>query len=265
MQFILGALDPEMHTIEALLTEYARYFVHARLSGRRVVSGNAYMADALSAEVDWEKPVVWVECSIPALRMDHHLVVDHHKPGDPGYGLPASRFWEGSSLGQVCAHLNIAQSLPLSIIAASDHCLNHAYQGHCPGVTPADVRRSRIAGRAKFQRISEAQMLSKINAAIEVVKELPTIDIGGYPFKDAMDRYVPELPEASAMLNAPIIYTRREASLGLVKLGVLNGTAEALTAWMTWAEQQSYLFRLYGDPDRGYAGAYVKPFSTSIC
>ena len=259
MQFVLGALDPEMHTIEALLTEAGRHFVHARLDGRRVVSGNAYIADGLSGEVDWEQPVVWVECSVPALRREQHLVADHHKPGDPGYGLPASRFWEGSSLGQVCAYLKIAQSLPLSIIAASDHCLNHAYQGHCPGVSPADVRRSRIAGRAKFQRISEAQMQGKIDAAIALVSARPTIDIGGHPFKDAMDRYVPELPEASAMLNAPIIYTRREASVGLVKVGVLNGTAEALTAWMSWAGQQPYLFRLYGDPDRGYAGAYVRP------
>ena len=136
----------------------------------------------------------------------------------------------------------------MCVIAASDHWLNHAYPGHCPGVSPADVRRSRIAGRAKFQRISEAQMQGKIDAAIALVSALPTIDIGGHPFKDAMDRYVPELPEASAMLNAPIIYTRREASVGLVKVGVLNGTAEALTAWMSWAGQQPYLFRLYGDP-----------------
>ena len=259
MQFILGALDPEMHTIESLLADAGRHFVHARLNGRRVVSGNAYMADTLSGEIDWTQPVVWVECSVPAFRSPQHLVVDHHKPGDPGFGLPAAQYWEGSSLGQVCTYLNIKQNGPLSIIAASDHCLNHAYQGHCPGVAPEDVRRSRIAGRARFQRITESQMQDKINAAIAVVTALPIIEIAGHPFKDAMDRYVPELPEASAMLNAPIIYTRREASVGLVKVGVLNGTAAALTAWMTWAGQQPYLFRLYGDPDRGYAGAYVKP------
>jgi hypothetical protein len=259
MQFILGALDPEMHTIEKLLAKDGRHFVHAKLKGRRVISGNAYVADALSGAIDWAQPVVWVECSAPALRCAQHLVADHHKPGDPGYGLPAERYWQGSSLGQVCMFLNIAQNKPLSIIAASDHCLNHAYQGLCPGVEPHEVRQSRIASRAQFQRISQELMINKIDAAIAVINELPTIEIGGHPFKDAMDRFVPELPEASAMLNMPIIYTRREPRLGLTKVGVLNGTAPALTAWMQWAGEQSYLMQLYGDPDRGYAGAYVCP------
>ena len=259
MQFILGALDPEMHTIEQLLAQHSRHFTHATLNGRRVISGNAYVADALNGQIDWTQPVVWVECSVPALRREQHWVADHHKPGDPGYSLPAERYWQGSSLGQVCAFLGIAQSKALSIIAASDHCLNHAYQGHCPGVEPHEVRQSRINSRAQFQRISPAQMLSKINAAIDVINGLPTIEIAGYPFKDAMDRFVPELPEASAMLNMPIIYTRREAKLGLTKVGVLNGTAPALTAWMKWAAEQNYLIQLYGDPDRGYAGAYVRP------
>ena len=259
MQFILGALDPEMHTIEQLLAQHGRHFTHATLNGRRVISGNAYVADGLNGQIDWSQPVVWVECSVPALRLEQHWVADHHKPGDPGYSLPAERYWQGSSLGQVCAFLGIAQSKALSIIAASDHCLNHAYQGHCPGVDPHEVRQSRINSRAQFQRISPAQMLSKINAAIEVIKQLPIIEIAGHPFKDAMDRFVPELPEASAMLNMPIIYTRREARLGLTKVGVLNGTAPALTAWMKWAGEQHYLMQLYGDPDRGYAGAYVRP------
>lgn len=259
MQFILGALDPEMHTIEQLLVSEKCHFVHARIDGRRVVSGNAYVADALSDDINWTQPVVWVECSVPALRCEQHKVADHHRPGDPGYGLLAERYWQGSSLGQVCTLLQIAQNKPLSIIAASDHCLNHAYQGLCPGVDPFDVRQSRIASRAQFQRISQEQMIKKIDAAIAVIKGLPTIEIGGHPFKDAMDRFVPELPEASAMLNMPIIYTRREPRLALTKVGVLNGTAPALKAWMTWASEQSYLMRLYGDPDRGYAGAYVRP------
>ena len=261
MQFILGALDPEMHTIEKLLAKDRRHFVHAKLNGRRVISGNAYVADTLSDTIDWAQPVVWVECSVPALRREQHLVADHHKPGDPGYGLPAQHYWQGSSLGQVCNLLNIAQSKSLSIIAASDHCLNHAYQGLCPGVEAHEVRQSRIASRAQFQRISPAQMLSKIEAAIAVISALPSIEIGGHSFKDAMDRFVPELPEASALLNMPIIYTRREPRLGLIKVAVLNGTAPALRAWMQWAGQQSYLMQLYGDPDRGYAGAYVCPSS----
>ena len=76
MQFILGALDPEMHTIEQLLAEHKRHFIHATLNGRRVISGNAYVADALSGAIDWAQPVVWVECSVPALRCEQHLVAD---------------------------------------------------------------------------------------------------------------------------------------------------------------------------------------------
>lgn len=45
MQFVLGALDPEMHTIEAMLAKERLPFVYAKVGARRLVSGNAYVAD----------------------------------------------------------------------------------------------------------------------------------------------------------------------------------------------------------------------------
>lgn len=57
---------------------------------------------------------------------DHHrwhqpviVRVDHHRPGDPGYGLPPERFLEGSSIGQVFHLLAVAGKLPWDSIGSS--------------------------------------------------------------------------------------------------------------------------------------------------
>ena len=57
---------------------------------------------------------------------DHHrwrqpviVRVDHHRPGDPGYGLPPERFLEGSSIGQVFRLLATAGNLPWESIGSS--------------------------------------------------------------------------------------------------------------------------------------------------
>lgn len=101
---ILGAPDPEMEAIENLLRECGVTVVYARVGSTRVHPGNAYRADVPSELSEQWDGVIAVECEWRDMSADV-VRVDHHRPGDPGYGLPPSEFLRASSLGQVIAWL----------------------------------------------------------------------------------------------------------------------------------------------------------------
>lgn len=99
--FALGAPDPEMEAIEMLLTECWVPYVYATVDGQRVHAGNAYLADV--PIVPTGTKVYAVECinTLP----DGWRRIDHHRPGDPGFGRPPAEFFEASSIGQVISAL----------------------------------------------------------------------------------------------------------------------------------------------------------------
>lgn len=120
---VLGAPDPEMERIEALLRSAGVVVLYAAIGdGRRVRADDAYQADSLIGLVGWdgrEATVLAVECDGPAVRGFASEVttsgaryVDHHRPGDPGYGHPPEEFLPASSLGQVIRILAAAGRLP---------------------------------------------------------------------------------------------------------------------------------------------------------
>src|SRR5690606_36652810 len=101
----LGAPDPEMQRIEDLLSGLGEQVVHALdAAGQRVHPGAAYRATALSAPVPDGAAVYAVECGGPAIPAGA-VAIDHHRPGDPGYGRPPAEFLAASSIGQVIAQL----------------------------------------------------------------------------------------------------------------------------------------------------------------
>lgn len=100
--WILGAPDPEMELIERLLQECDETIIHAfDENGRRVHPGNAYRCSIPS--VPEGATVYAVEC-IDKLPVGW-VRIDHHRPGDPGYGCPPEEFMSASSLGQVISEL----------------------------------------------------------------------------------------------------------------------------------------------------------------
>jgi hypothetical protein len=113
--WILGAPDPEMSEIEALLREQSETVAYATVDGVRVHPGNAYRADCPAVLQAGGLPasgdgitVVAVECDWDhAFESTCAVVVrvDHHRPGDPGYGRAAADYLPGSSIGQVIALL----------------------------------------------------------------------------------------------------------------------------------------------------------------
>jgi hypothetical protein len=119
--WVLGAADPEMERIASLLRDAGESYVHATIAGRRVRAGDAYRADlpdeAISAACAG-CTIYLVECVRPMAEWSGRpaevrysgrpggvVIIDHHRLGDPGYGVPPAQFLIGSSLGQVLAEL----------------------------------------------------------------------------------------------------------------------------------------------------------------
>jgi len=249
---ILGAPDPEMEMIERTLKEAWVPYAYAMRDGRRVHPGNAYEADGLSAPLPESETVLAVECGGPTVPADA-VVVDHHRPGDPGYGRPPTEYLPASSIGQVLDWLGIEPTDEHRLVAAADHCLSAAYRGECPGVDPDALMRWRIESRARFQRRDPADLLAQVEQTRARIRELAVdgvADLTGEP-----GGALPEAPEAAAREGVAVIARVRERD-GRAKL-VLLGAAEPdfVRYWMR--TQRALGREVYGDPMRGFAGAYL--------
>src|SRR5690606_11255740 len=108
--WILGAPDPEMGAIEALLRECGERVAYAMSGGRRVTPATAYRATEVQCADDCAPSGTtseWylVECDVPTPAGAQRVIIDHHRPGDPGFGRPPAEFMSASSIGQVLAIL----------------------------------------------------------------------------------------------------------------------------------------------------------------
>lgn len=107
--YVLGAPDPEMTLIERILR-----VVGVTTIPLPVHPGNAYVADIGEAlrSANAAIPVsgqglVLVECADECLALPDAIRVDHHRPGDHGYGRPPTEAVAASSVGQVMRLLNL--------------------------------------------------------------------------------------------------------------------------------------------------------------
>jgi len=255
--FILGAADPEMTRIEAVLRQHGHVVVYATIDGARVAPSTAYKADGVSHFIgDQNSDLVFVECQVSGLTPA--VIIDHHRPGDPGYGMPPEKFWQASSLGQVFSLLGLEPTEEDLIVAAADHCLAHAYRWRCPGVHPDALLRWRIASRAAFQGISEEDIRRKVDAALQKLAHLPSMTIGGQMVANAIGLDpIPEAPEAVAISGTALMYSMLDKGTGRIKVGLLGAEPETIRVWMQIAPQKWGLVDIYGDPARGYAGGYM--------
>jgi hypothetical protein len=330
---VLGASDPEMQEIENLLKSVGIPVMYATAGGKRCHPGNAYKADPLDLgslnEVPKEawlvecQPQFVVDTSCRTSEMPEDIptvVVDHHRPGDPGYGAEPKEFLKGSSLGQVISLLGQRELLPtfyrdprspakggwswvggspcsqdteageirfyswdnrwevlnsppyeggqdlggnpihccswaripkeLVMAAAADHCLHAAYKGECPGVNPEALMEWRAKGRAKFQGKSLEEILGAVENARRLLKEARE---EGIVIPAFFGDPVPELPEASAREGIPFTAEIKDRD-GRMK-EVLQGADHAtIVAWMDARKAEGR--EVYGNPVRGFAGAY---------
>ncbi len=258
--FVLGAQDPEMREIERVLDDAGIACLHAAKGRRRVSAQTAYAADGVvrvgldnipcQHVLPPKAPAVFVECSLhdwqPALR------VDHHHCGDPGFDAPPQDYLRGSSLGQVLSLLEREPTETQRLLAASDHCLTAAYQGECPGVDPHDLLFLRASWQAKMSGRTLSEVVDGILDAAKRVRRHHDSEFGESRFLDPtqMPR---DLAEGAAYAGMPVRY-RALLPEGVLKEMVKGGTPEAIEAFM--AEHRDAGRPVYGNPHRGYAGAY---------
>lgn len=259
---ILGAPDPEMAMVEDLLRQAGLQTTPALLQGRRVRPHEAY-ASGVTIGLDQPASEFWlVECQPELPPEVRTVVVDHHRPGDPGYGKSPDQYWEASSLGQVATRLVERGYLPADwtpsqdqlLAAAADHCLAAAYQGSCPGVNPDALLVWRAKTRAAFQRRPVEDVMADVQAAMASLQAAPVLTIAGVAVADLRNSgTIPELPEAAARSGQPFLATLLEN--GIKKTVLQAAPPQAVKAWME--EQASLGLSPYGDPQRGFAGVIL--------
>lgn len=249
---VLGAYDPEMREIERLVLTHGFKVLRAMHEGRRAQPRTAYLSD-------YPKPAdrqIWVECRPRnGFAGSEVIIVDHHLPGDPGYGVPAHEYWRASSLGQICSIIEQEPTERLRIIAAADHCLSAAYRNECPGVDPIEIGRWRLESRAKFQKRRVVDVRKDVFSALNLILQAPRIDLGGESVADLRiyQRPIPELPEASARCGLACLAYGTQPG----KVSLLGSRGPAVSWFLEHGVAGIDLSTAYGDPARGFAGAYA--------
>lgn len=292
--FVLGAPDPEMNFIQDSLYRLfpaAEIYVAGTVDEfgvfKRCHPGNAYAATAAKCELSSSvvplqaatadtlgtvrglQPV-FVECNIPLVGWNGNYIMDHHNPGDRGFGGKPEHYWESSSVGQIYNLLHFWGAHPLKLerafqgekrflVAASDHCPGHAYRGHCPGIEVEELHLFRAETSAAFNKMTVDQWMEAVDNACCRLRNLMVIQTPHGEYAVAEEE-IEMLNQASLILDMPVQYTvSGNARDPRTKTGILGGSPELISYWMDYAKSIDglQLVGVYGDPARGYAGGYV--------
>lgn len=264
--YLLGADDPEMCTIEKILKKIRVSVAYASIDNTRVHPGNAYWANSVQG-IGSEDTLVCIECRPTFIPKGVKVItIDHHRPGDPGYNLGPDKFWEASSIGQLHKLLNIKPTDGVKIIAAMDHCFSAALRDECPEVFGLEVLLVGVAEVATRTKTGHGRVIQQIHHISGLLGKAPEIMIGEQTVKDLRSRYLGEgysldliaAQIASAMRGHAALLRHRSLGGGPEKCSVTGHTRpETIEAFMSeWAPSQG-LVRIYGVPQRGYAGGYV--------
>jgi len=221
--------------------------------------------------------LVFVECAVGGLTPMERL--DHHNPGDRGYGARPELYWEASSLGQLFGFLKAwgAQRPTLGweagklavvfgedrlLLAASDHCPTHAFQGRCPGIDVDALRSMRRANAAAFQKKDLESFNAEVDAAVKALMDCPVGMLEGMPYRIAFEQ-IPQLNHAQLECGVAVQYTMPGTARDpRTKVGLLGGEPALIRAWIE--SKHDLLDGVYGDPERGYAGGYIHRDASAV-
>lgn len=141
-------------------------------------------------------------------------------------------------------------------IAAADHCLAAAYQGECPSIDPQELMNWRTQARAQYKNKTAQEierMVDKTRRHIRRFVVDGVADLSQQPIT-----IYPELPEAAAREGIRVITKVRDRTRGQLKLLCMGyGPPQDFQRWID--EQQDHGRDVYGCPQRGYAGAFLRP------
>lgn len=268
--FVLGAKDPEMKLIREVLGFLAWEWLPALRQGKRVYPGNAYHADPPHLDGAAFTTVYAVECGW-AGEAANVVHIDHHHPGDPGYGKPPAQYFAAASIGQlfalatqrlgaegradVLAALTARYGHVAHLAAAADHCLGAAYRGDCPGVDAGELTRWIVERRAAFLHLTPAALHAQIEASCARIRAL-AVD-GLADLRGERGGTVPEAPHAACIAGIAVL-TEVVDRDGRRKVGILGANPAQVTQFLAGALVPG-LVDCYGDPARGFAGGYLPP------
>lgn len=274
--FLLGVNDPEMTAIKALLVEQNQFYFYATKGDKVVCPDNAYSAEPvmesmlsvmLGDKKDEDFKIVYVECAESILPTHFsYMIIDHHRPGDPGYELPPAKYWEASSLGQVYKLLDIEPTSKAHILAAMDHCFYAATRGECPGISVKniiDIKLRTISinrknGDKTFFKDKLDFFRKEISASenqiigSQTVKDFRHYNLGvGY----SVDLLIAQV--AAAIDGYAALFRHRDREDQSEK-NTLTGNVrpETVEAFINQWGTSHGLVRIYGVPTRGFAGGY---------
>jgi hypothetical protein len=256
LHFILGGMDYEMAAVRDLLNEHEVPWSRASVDRCPVGYDSAYHATSIDRPIGKIDTLdfVFVECKVNGIKP--FQICDHHKRGDKGYAMPPELFWEASSIGQVSSLLGVKPTEENRLIAAADHCLSAAYNGHCPGINRSDFWFWRTALLAKKHKMPINTLRQELGKAIIALKKLPRIEAAGWLYRDASREHLKHIVEASAVIGEPVLYVTRCKKTGQSRIGACNAPEQALYSWKRYAKNHPNLTKVYGDPVRGIVGAY---------
>jgi len=253
VNFILGGFDTEMKEIETILKSKGYTIEYAKKNGNRVQRREAYLADSPKPKAGQ----VWIECShldytkkeMKSLGIE---VVDHHNPGDPGYGRSPLEYFESSSIGQMHQLIGLKATERSKLIAAADHCLRLAYESQCPGIDRDTLRDFRLAF---YKHHNPMDMMRKVKSAIV---DCPDIEINGSIVKDISllpKKYNMWLTEVSCYWGLRTFkLTKKDKGY---KAFLVNLSALDIQHFIdTQCHKFGVVSDVYGDPRRQFAGCF---------
>ncbi len=261
-QVLLGADDPEMKMIADILSARGIPFSYASVKGYRTSPGDSYRADAIT--VLGTQQLVVVETAFEGMP-DSVIVIDHHRPGDPGFALGPGRFWEASSIGQLHNLLEIEPTHQAIVMAAFDHCFAATVRGRCEGVTKQEVIHLKVVELSSQTGVSGAEVWKRTIAFRKALRQAPEVVIDGQTVKDLRKKHLGVgysldylTAQLAAVMEGYAVLLRHNDHVREAEKYTLTGhvAVAAIEAFINeWAPSQG-LERIFGVPERGYAGAY---------
>jgi hypothetical protein len=179
------------------------------------------------------------------------------------------------------------------LTAAADHCLGAAYAGECPGVNPTALQEFRTVQRAALRNCTEDSVRKDMDRAVQALIAVPEIElvrnvsvadmrsvrhqrttseagdvwewvsftnepVGSHTDDNGttvVSDVIPELPEAACSSGTPFL-TQISDRDGRRKVVIQAAKPTHVKAFFVWAKNNG-LTDAYGDPARGFAGAYL--------
>jgi len=296
--FVLGAHDPEMKKIEDLLSLLGYSFSYALEGDIRTNVSTAYESEYFNF---FQNNIIYIECSSlylseNSLSIDHHRLGDYGYDLDHNYFVEASslgqffryilendfyyvstvlkleitpkkeilnphmyfdKFW---FLDTVSGTVKIPEEIVL--VSGIDHCLIDAYKGKCNGIDTENLLETRINQISKDLSISTTILFSLVEEYSNKLKYFGKI-IDFTHEKIGEGIYSPEyliLRELAISKNVPIavkiVFNNLEK---IMFLSLEKDEVEDLLKTRTY--KNISLEKMFGVPNRGYAGGFIKKVS----